>query len=411
MTKTLILILTILTTFSGFSQGKCKQVLLIGSVEDSSNPQAFYNLMIVNRTKGRGVFGQPNGHFSVYVSDNDSVSISVKGYPIVGLRIHADSNCQYKFHAYIDPIAVEIKEVVITPLKTLNQIKDERQALAMRETRQVTGIEGLGSPITLLYQTFSQKEQNKRWIEEQKYKDNQRKIVQELLRLYVAYDIINLSNEQFDEFISFLNIDETFLKTATEMELITFVKDKFEHFRNMNSIQFDENYKWRSELELHNKKGALEELLRLYNAHGLIDLSETEFDRFITFSHIDEELMRKATDKELLSHVQGEYVRYIEFYKKNKVYTNLDFNITQYDTYLWRSELACKDNKKAAIKLLIKIYIEHGALKWNTIDKDYERFIQYLNLTESFMNKSTDDEVLTFVINKYEKYLDFYKLR
>lgn len=398
-------------TFSVFGQVKCDHVLLLGNVEDSLNPQTFYNLMIVNRTKGRGVFGQPSGHFSVYVSEGDSISISIKGYPMVGFRIHADSNCQYKFHAYIDPVAVEIKEVIITPLKTLNQIKAEREALAMRETRQVTGYQSLGSPITLLYQTFSQKEQNKRWIEEQKYKDNQRKIVQELLRLYVAYDIINLSNEQFDEFVAFLNIDETFLKTAAEMELITFVKDKFEHFKNMNSIQFDENYKWRSELELHNTQGAIEELLRLYNAHGLIDLPETEFERFRVFINMDESFMNKAQDKELLAHVQAEYVRYIDFYKKNRIYSNTEFNITQYDNYLWRSELTCEDSKKEAAKILIKIYIEHGAIQWNSVDKDYERFIMFLNLSESFVNKSTDDEVLTFVINKYNKYLDFYKLR
>lgn len=411
MIKVFILSLTLMLTFSVFGQVKCDHVLLLGNVEDSLNPQTFYNLMIVNRTKGRGVFGQPSGHFSVYVSEGDSISISIKGYPMVGFRIHADSNCQYKFHAYIDPVAVEIKEVVITPLKTLNQIKAEREALAMRETRQVTGYQSLGSPITLLYQTFSQKEQNKRWIEEQKYKDNQRKIVQELLRLYVAYDIINLSNEQFDEFVAFLNIDETFLKTAAEMELITFVKDKFEHFKNMNSIQFDENYRWRSELELHNIQGAIEELLRLYNAHGLIDLPETEFERFRTFINMDESFMSKVQDKELLAHVQAEYVRYIDFYKKNRIYSNTEFNITQYDNYLWRSELTCEDSKKEAAKILIKMYIEHGAIQWNSVDKDYERFIMFLNLSESFVNKSTDDEVLTFVINKYNKYLDFYKLR
>jgi hypothetical protein len=94
----------------------------------------------------------------------------------------------------------------------------------------VTGIEMMQSPITALYQVFSKKERNKRWIAEQQYKDNQRKVVQELLRLYVANDIINLTEDEFDDFISFLNINEEFLKTATEMELITFIQDKYEHF-------------------------------------------------------------------------------------------------------------------------------------------------------------------------------------
>ena len=55
-------------------------------------------------------------------------------------------------------------------------------------------------------------------------------MVKELLRVYVAYEIINLTEDEFDDFITFLNVDESFLKTASEMELIVFIKDKFEHF-------------------------------------------------------------------------------------------------------------------------------------------------------------------------------------
>jgi hypothetical protein len=100
----------------------------------------------------------------------------------------------------------------------------------MRETRLVTGISILESPITALYQAFSKKEQNKRWIQEQKYKDDQRRVVKELLRLYVAFDIINMTEDDFDDFIQFLNMDDDFLKTSSEMELILFIKDKYEHY-------------------------------------------------------------------------------------------------------------------------------------------------------------------------------------
>ena len=94
----------------------------------------------------------------------------------------------------------------------------------------VSGISAFESPITALYQAFSKKEKNKRWIAEQEYKDDQNRIVKELLALYVAYDIIELDTDEFDSFMSFLNINENFLKTASEMELVLFVKDKYEHF-------------------------------------------------------------------------------------------------------------------------------------------------------------------------------------
>ena len=72
------------------------------------------------------------------------------------------------------------------------------------------------------------------YVKWKQFKDDQRRIVQELLRLYVAFDIIELNEAEFDAFITFLNIDEQFIKTATEMELILFIKDKYEHYKQLN---------------------------------------------------------------------------------------------------------------------------------------------------------------------------------
>lgn len=209
----------------------CEQVLFSGTIKDTLQPQGFYNLMVVNRSTGRGVFGQPNGHFSVYASNGDTISLSVRGYIPVNVIVQADSNCQHRSNYYIEGKAQEIAAVEVRPLKSLQEIKEEREALAMRETRTVTGMEVMQSPITALYQAFSKKERAKRWVAEQEYKDDQRRIVRELLRNYVAYEIIELSQEDFDEFINFLNLNDSFLKTASEMELIHFIKDKFDHYQ------------------------------------------------------------------------------------------------------------------------------------------------------------------------------------
>jgi len=226
-------IFTFIFSFA-FSQ-KCDQVLFIGKVIDTNKIQSFYNLMIVNKTIGRGTFGQPNGHFSVYVNPDDQISISVKGYHIINYKIRKNKKCRNEKTFILEPKVQEFEDVVIRPLKSLQQIKEERESLALRETRLVTGANMLESPITALYQAFSKKERNKRWIAEQEFKDDKRKIVKELLRLYVSYDIINLDENQFDRFIAFLNLNDDFLKTSTEMELILFIKDKHEHFKKLNN--------------------------------------------------------------------------------------------------------------------------------------------------------------------------------
>jgi hypothetical protein len=217
------------------AQITCEQVLFQGRVIDTLLPQPFYNIMVINASTGKGVFGSPNGSFSVYVKPGDSVYLSVKYYPKILIFITPDSNCRHEQLFYIERNVRETPEVVVTPLKSLQRIKEERESLALRETRDVTGLEAFQSPITALYQAFSRKEQNQRWIAEQTYRDDQKRIVKELLRNYVSYEIINLQEPDFDAFITFLNIDENFLKTATEMELILFIKDKFEHFKSVHS--------------------------------------------------------------------------------------------------------------------------------------------------------------------------------
>lgn len=211
----------------------CDKVLFTGKVVDSLRPQTFYNLMLVNKRTGQGVFGQPNGSFSIYVSTGDTVFVSVKEYITQIEIVIPDSNCQFRKRILLEPKPRDLREIKVKPLRSLEEIREEREALAMRETRIVTGIEVMQSPITALYQAFSRKERNKVWIAEQEYKDDQRRIVKELLQLYVSYDIISLNEDEFDDFIFFLNVSDEFLKTASDMELITFIKDKFEHFKDL----------------------------------------------------------------------------------------------------------------------------------------------------------------------------------
>lgn len=232
MITRVLLISSIIAGSSAYSQD-CENVLFSGRVVDSLRPQNFYNLMVVNMSSGRGVFGQPDGKFSVYANEGDTLILSVRDYPKIYSTIIADSNCQHKGVFYLEPKVQELEAVEVRPLRTLEQIKEERASLAMRETRMVTGIDVLQSPITALYQRFSKLERSKRWVAEQEYKDDQQRILKELLRNYVAYDIIELTDEEFEEFIAFLNMDDHFLKTASEMELITFVKDKYEHYKRI----------------------------------------------------------------------------------------------------------------------------------------------------------------------------------
>jgi hypothetical protein len=201
----------------------CKEVNLWGNLRDTTSRQGFYNLFIVNKTAGRGVFGKPG----------DSIYFTITGYETIKMKATADSTCRHEFRRYLKLIEFRKEEVVVYPVKTLTQIKEERERLAQTETRIVTGYQALESPITALYQEFSRRERMKQKVAELQYQDEMEQVVKELLRVYVSYDIIELNEEEFLDFIIFLNLNEDFLKNASDYDLIIYIKEKYIHFRQL----------------------------------------------------------------------------------------------------------------------------------------------------------------------------------
>lgn len=223
------------SVFFVFGQQTCSKVYVKGSVKDTLQYQPFYNLMVVNKTSGRGVFGQPDGTFQVYANLHDTISISVKSYGIYSFIVEGDSNCQMKLDKMLIGKEKVLQTVVIKPLKSVQQIKEERANLALKETHTVSGVNVLQSPITALYERFSKKAQQREKIAGLMYIDQQRKVLKDLLRIYVAYEVIDLKDDEFDAFINFLNMSDDFLKTSSDIELIDFIKGKFEHFPQKNT--------------------------------------------------------------------------------------------------------------------------------------------------------------------------------
>ncbi len=235
----LIFFVTLLSVvFSVKSQ--CDEIYLKGSVLDTLNGRGFYNLMVINLTTQQGVFGQPSGKFAVYVNPGDEIAFSVQGYKKVVINIPQSENCTVDTLVYLPNKVQEYDPVTVHPIKSLATIKEEREELSMRETRTVTGVDMLQSPITALYERFSKKAQSKRKVAEMEHQDNINDVLKDLLRLYVSYDVVYLEEEQFTAFVHFLNIDEHFLKTASDYELITYIKDKLAHYKLLHPEMFEE---------------------------------------------------------------------------------------------------------------------------------------------------------------------------
>lgn len=237
MKQALLIVLVGLCSI-GFSQKANYLDSLItvhGQVHDTTYNVGFYNLVVVNKTLGKGIFGEYDGSFSITLRKSDQIGVSVVGYQTIYFSFK-DSlyRPSYSIDLYVETLEfTSSEEVIVKPLKTLDQLKEERAAIAKREVPVVTISNAIQSPITALYVAFSKREKTKRKVAEMEYQDQQDDIVKEILRVYVHNDIIDLSSADYDEFIVFLNLNVDFLKMATDYELISYIQEKFEHFKRI----------------------------------------------------------------------------------------------------------------------------------------------------------------------------------
>jgi len=210
-------------------------VTIKGKVKDTTYNVGFYNLLVLNKSVGKGNFGQYDGSFTISVKKSDTIGISVSGYQTIYIS-YADSAYQrfYRPTLYLETLEFQGEEVEVKPLKTLEELKEERASISKREVPTVTVTNAFQSPITALYMAFSKREKTKRLIAEMEYQDQQDDVVKEILRVYVSNDIIDLSQDEFNEFIRFLNLNPEFLKSATDYELIVYIKGKYEHYKKIN---------------------------------------------------------------------------------------------------------------------------------------------------------------------------------
>lgn len=214
--------------------GDTSLITVHGRVVDTVFNTGFYDVVVLNKSAGKGIFGSADGTFSITLRKSDQLGVSVVGYHTIYLSFKDSSfRSSYRPVLFLQPLSFTGSEVVVNPLKTLEQLKKERAAIAKREVAVVTSIDVIKSPITALYMAFSKRERTKRKIAEMDYRDKQREVVRELLRLYVHHDIVALSPEDFEAFITFIHLSDTFLKTATDYELIRYIQEKFEHFQRI----------------------------------------------------------------------------------------------------------------------------------------------------------------------------------
>jgi hypothetical protein len=217
---------------ASFSYGQ-QDIELTGTVVDDLSNAPIQNLMVVSKRTQQGTFSGFDGKFKLQTGVGDSLLIASTGYTTIKIAV-ADSVSRgiYHFRIRLKRLQVVLKEVEIFTKRDLEAIERDIQTLGYDEGDYLMdGVDAISSPITALYVAFSRRERSKRMVAELRNEDKRRALLKELFRKYVDYEIIDLSNDEFDRFIDFCRISDEFLKNSTQYDFIMYIKSRFEIYR------------------------------------------------------------------------------------------------------------------------------------------------------------------------------------
>jgi hypothetical protein len=213
-------------------------IIVEGTAFDSANPtRKLEDLMVINLRTSQGTFGKSDGSFKVSVNREDTIMIASNGYEFKRIAF-ADSveKPVYTISVALTKLNITLRAVDIFSARDLQSIYKDIQRLGYnKKDFELSGVDALNSPITFLYQQFSSLERLKAHNRERINEDKKRQLLKELLANYVSYEIINLDNFEFDDFIDFCNVPETYMKSASQYDFCIFIKQKYEVYAMLKS--------------------------------------------------------------------------------------------------------------------------------------------------------------------------------
>ena len=209
-----------------------------GKVYNAQNPEdRLEDLMIINLRTSQGTFGKSDGTFEVNLLKSDTLLVASTGYEYQKITFK-DSAYHQNYYINVPMVKLnrQLKEVVIFSPRDLQSIYTDIQKLGYnKKDFELSGVDAISSPITFLYQQFSALERTKRHNAQLRNDDKRRALLKQLLVNYVAHDIINLNDDEFEDFISFSNVSESYLKRASQYDFCIYIKQKFDVYRMMKA--------------------------------------------------------------------------------------------------------------------------------------------------------------------------------
>lgn len=232
--KFLILLTVYFISQRAFAQADTtgNQIQVTCFVRDE-NDQPLSNVIIINKRTRSGSFGNSDGSFSISCLKSDTLKITSLGFHSREISFRdSTSKEEYRFKMFLETRVYRTATVEVFAPRDLEKIQNDISKLGYDESDyMISGLNAAKSPITFLYQQFSKKERSKRLVAQLENEDLKRDLLKELFHHYVDYHIIELTDDEFDDFIDYLNVSDDFMISSSQYDFLIYVRDRFKDYK------------------------------------------------------------------------------------------------------------------------------------------------------------------------------------
>lgn len=226
------------------AQDKSGLVRVSGTVVSKDN-LPLLAVVIANKRTSLGIGADITGAFTLQALRTDTLLVSAHGHQMVKICFRDSAvKSDYRVRIVLSQLSVQLDPVNVEGEKSLLQVKKDIKQLEKKDVKKIdNGVQAFYSPITALYERFSRLERSKQWVAEQEYQERKNEALKNLFRIYIKYDIIELTEVQFDAFIRYCELSDDFIKTASDFELVAYIQDRYENFtklaKNAGGLSFE----------------------------------------------------------------------------------------------------------------------------------------------------------------------------
>lgn len=235
-TRTTIFLLFTLLSFCSFAQSN--SVLIKLSIFDGYTRRALAGVNVIDPKISETFATDGTGYAEHRIYQRDTLFIFFPGYKTIQISV-ADSvpKSEYALFIFLSPFAIGLHDVVVKAPKTLEQIEEERKRLGITPKELDRPKMVISSPISALYEVFSERAKEREKLKGQIQEDDRQKVFRELLDYYNQKKVIDLPEKNYSDFIKFCDLPIDFLKNHSDYEIMKTVTTYYKKYIRLSGLE------------------------------------------------------------------------------------------------------------------------------------------------------------------------------